>query len=253
MQGIPLIEDYMFSDHVLIRRAACETMCNMAMCDEVFEKYDKAESGEKVKLLLALSDSEDFETRRAAAGALAILSSSENVCKHIKAQEVWNGTFVVTIIDPPPFTYDCKIGLNVLLSILKDGVEAQQATKISEINASASKEGDVEDLDEEEAAELGEEAGAQKEDETPLLKPEEGIELQHRALVILNNMSRDKEVRIYIYTFDLILLNFYLLLQQLAKAIVESGLGQVIELLSFSSTPIIKSNATQIMSNLDKL
>ncbi|CAG8759945.1 2353_t:CDS:1, partial [Dentiscutata heterogama] len=44
---------------------------------------DPKTSSNKIKILVALSDVEDFETRRAASGALAILSTSPDVCNMI--------------------------------------------------------------------------------------------------------------------------------------------------------------------------
>lgn len=72
---LELVEDLQFNDNVMIRRAATELICNMVFDPDTFMLYAarKPES-HKLQLLVALSDSEDFETRRAASGALAILS-----------------------------------------------------------------------------------------------------------------------------------------------------------------------------------
>ncbi|KAH8552612.1 armadillo-type protein [Umbelopsis sp. PMI_123] len=85
-QGLPVIEGLQFSDNVMIRRAATELLCNMMFAGPVFEAYsDPNQPGAqaKIKLLLALSDVEDFETRRAASGALAILANSSGSCSMI--------------------------------------------------------------------------------------------------------------------------------------------------------------------------
>ncbi|XP_074607020.1 protein unc-45 homolog B-like isoform X1 [Acropora palmata] len=83
-KGFPLIESLMFDDHDMVKRAATECVCNMVMCEEVFKMYEKEDAPtERVKLLTLLSGEEDFELSRAASGALAILSSSEKVCKQI--------------------------------------------------------------------------------------------------------------------------------------------------------------------------
>ncbi|PFX12542.1 Protein unc-45-like A [Stylophora pistillata] len=51
---------------------------------KVFKLYEKEDAPtERVKLLTLLSGEEDFELARAASGALAVLSSSEKVCKQI--------------------------------------------------------------------------------------------------------------------------------------------------------------------------
>ncbi|RMX47151.1 hypothetical protein pdam_00016209 [Pocillopora damicornis] len=83
-QGFSLIESLMFDEHDLVKRAATECMCNMVLCEEVFKMYEKEDAPtERVKLLTLLSGEEDFELSRAASGALAVLSSSEKVCKQI--------------------------------------------------------------------------------------------------------------------------------------------------------------------------
>ncbi|CAG8669909.1 armadillo-type protein [Gigaspora rosea] len=83
-KGIPIIENLQFSDNTMIRRAATECLCNMIFCEPVYNMYsDPKTSSNRIKILVALSDVEDFETRRAASGALAILSTSPDVCNMI--------------------------------------------------------------------------------------------------------------------------------------------------------------------------
>ncbi|CAI2172151.1 1687_t:CDS:2 [Funneliformis geosporum] len=79
-KGIPIIENLQFSENTLVRRAATECLCNMMFCEPVYELYSDVN---KITILVALSDVEDFETRRAASGALAILSTDPNVCTMI--------------------------------------------------------------------------------------------------------------------------------------------------------------------------
>jgi hypothetical protein len=84
LKGIPIIENLQFSENTLVRRAATECLCNMMFCDSVYELYSDPQSSiNKITILVALSDVDDFETRRAASGALAILSTNPNVCKMI--------------------------------------------------------------------------------------------------------------------------------------------------------------------------
>ncbi|KAF9978196.1 hypothetical protein BGZ73_003377 [Actinomortierella ambigua] len=86
--GIEKMENLQFSEHVLVRRAATEALCNMIFFEPVFEAYsDPKRSKNKIHLLLALCDVEDFMTKRAASGALAVLSTSQAVCEMIMAQE----------------------------------------------------------------------------------------------------------------------------------------------------------------------
>ncbi|KAG0321076.1 hypothetical protein BGZ99_004133 [Dissophora globulifera] len=86
--GVEKMENLQFSEHVLVRRAATEALCNMIFFEPVFEMYsDPKKSKSKIHLMLALCDAEDFMTRRAASGALAVLSTSLDVCNLIMSQE----------------------------------------------------------------------------------------------------------------------------------------------------------------------
>ncbi|KAF9352440.1 hypothetical protein BGX26_009748 [Mortierella sp. AD094] len=86
--GVEKMENLQFSEHNLVRRAATEALCNMIFFEPVFELYsDSKKSKNKIHLMLALCDADDFMTRRAASGALAVLSTSLDVCNMIMAQE----------------------------------------------------------------------------------------------------------------------------------------------------------------------
>ncbi|GJJ78847.1 protein unc-45 [Entomortierella parvispora] len=85
--GIEKMENLQFSEHNLVRRAATEALCNMIFFEPVFEMYsDPKKSKNKIHLMLALCDTDDFMTRRAASGALAVLSTSQDVCKMIMVE-----------------------------------------------------------------------------------------------------------------------------------------------------------------------
>ncbi|KAF9989178.1 hypothetical protein BGZ75_007320 [Mortierella antarctica] len=86
--GIEKMENLQFSEHNLVRRAATEALCNMIFFEPVFELYsDPKKSTNKIHLMLALCDADDFMTRRAASGALAVLSTSADVCTMVMKQE----------------------------------------------------------------------------------------------------------------------------------------------------------------------
>lgn len=113
-------ETLLLDDNHMVRRGAMELICNLISSDEVWERY----TGEKpngtvvssgtggsnktlvsrLRIILALSDVEDDGTRLAASGALAMLSSSSNVCRTLM-EDVEDGpkkTFgvLVDLIDP---------------------------------------------------------------------------------------------------------------------------------------------------------
>ncbi|TPX60752.1 hypothetical protein SpCBS45565_g07434 [Spizellomyces sp. 'palustris'] len=81
--GVKAMEYLQFSDNEMISRAATEALCNMMFDPQVYNSYANAGQSHRLRMFVALSDAEDFGTRRAAAGALAILSSSENACRLI--------------------------------------------------------------------------------------------------------------------------------------------------------------------------
>ncbi|KAK0465528.1 P-loop containing nucleoside triphosphate hydrolase protein [Desarmillaria tabescens] len=81
------VELLLLEDHVLIRRASMELICNLiAGSEKVFERYGGSASGSsgvktKVQILLALSDVEDIPTRLAASGALATVTTESGACQ----------------------------------------------------------------------------------------------------------------------------------------------------------------------------
>ncbi|XP_076801844.1 protein unc-45 homolog B-like [Clavelina lepadiformis] len=78
------VESFMLEDHEMLRRSATELMCNMCTCKEMVEIMER-DGHDRVKLLTLLCAEDDEATRRAAAGALAMLTSrSEKVCKKIR-------------------------------------------------------------------------------------------------------------------------------------------------------------------------
>ncbi|KAK7465457.1 SWI5-dependent HO expression protein 4 [Stygiomarasmius scandens] len=77
-------EFLVLDDHPLIQRAATELLCNLVVgCDKVFESYTSVNAGAKSKLqiILALCDAEDLQTRLAASGALATLTTAPGACQ----------------------------------------------------------------------------------------------------------------------------------------------------------------------------
>ncbi|QRV80171.1 unc-like protein [Ceratobasidium sp. AG-Ba] len=85
-----LVEELMLAEHKMVRRAAVELMCNLVGSEEIWNRYtgeDTTDTGKsqhtnkavqsRLHVLMALSDVEDLPTRRAASGALAMLTSSK--------------------------------------------------------------------------------------------------------------------------------------------------------------------------------
>ncbi|CAJ0954825.1 unnamed protein product [Ranitomeya imitator] len=82
-KAVPMIEGYMFEEHEMIRVAATECMCNMAMSKEVQELF-MVEGSDRLKLIVLYSGEDDERLRRAAAGTLAMLTSLEpKICQRV--------------------------------------------------------------------------------------------------------------------------------------------------------------------------
>jgi hypothetical protein len=74
--AFPQLEELLLSNHKLITRATVELICNLMQSPEGVAKFADGgkQASQRMHILLALTDSEDFETRRAAGGAMASLT-----------------------------------------------------------------------------------------------------------------------------------------------------------------------------------
>ncbi|KAI0726891.1 ARM repeat-containing protein [Fomitopsis betulina] len=79
------VELLMLEDHALVRRAATELICNLVGgCEEVYNRFGgeyTTASKSKLQVLVALCDVDDLQTRLAASGAVATLTTSPNACR----------------------------------------------------------------------------------------------------------------------------------------------------------------------------
>jgi hypothetical protein len=75
-QAWPVLEDLLLSNNTFIQRAACELICNLMTCESGIVKFadGSKRAGQRLHVLLALTDADDVATRRAAGGALAMLT-----------------------------------------------------------------------------------------------------------------------------------------------------------------------------------
>ena len=74
--AFPQIEELLLSNNKLVTRATVELICNLMQAPTCVSKFADGSkpASHRMHILLALADSEDFETRRAAGGALASLT-----------------------------------------------------------------------------------------------------------------------------------------------------------------------------------
>jgi len=87
---VAAIENYMFEEHALIRRAAVQCFTNL--CTSSIQVKRCEGKNDKVKYLVLLcGDDEDSEIVKAAAGSLAMLTSqSTKICKKVFDSSQWN-------------------------------------------------------------------------------------------------------------------------------------------------------------------
>jgi len=86
--GLSKIENYMFEDHELLRRAATQCVNNLIAHKHVTEAYEG--NNDRVKMLVILSEEDDLETAKAASGALATLTAiSKKAAQKILQVKRW--------------------------------------------------------------------------------------------------------------------------------------------------------------------
>jgi hypothetical protein len=82
-------DDLLLSSNALVRRAATELLCNLMASPLGLEKFadGSPRAGQRLHILLAMTDVEDAPTRSAAGGALAMLLSFDLGVKEVLRQE----------------------------------------------------------------------------------------------------------------------------------------------------------------------
>ena len=101
------VELFMLEEHIMIRRAATELICNLvAGSEDVFNKFGGSKdvgSKSKLQVLAAMCDVDDLPTRLAASGALATLTSSPDACQFLLELQNERGRILPilgSLIDP---------------------------------------------------------------------------------------------------------------------------------------------------------
>lgn len=78
-QAWSTLEELLLSNNTFIQRAACELVCNLMACESGIAKFTDGSkrAAQRLHVLLALTDADDVATRRAAGGALAMLTEHD--------------------------------------------------------------------------------------------------------------------------------------------------------------------------------
>ncbi|KAG9026321.1 hypothetical protein FS842_005115 [Serendipita sp. 407] len=93
------LENGLLDEHEMLRRANVELLCNLVVCEPVFDRFVPQPGGggaaeSRLQILVALADVDDLPTRKAASGALAVLSSDERVCSGFVALQKKRGSLL---------------------------------------------------------------------------------------------------------------------------------------------------------------
>ena len=88
------IENYMFQDHQMLRRASVQCVLNLCQSETQVKRFEG--NNDKMKyMVLLMGDADDTEVVKAAAGAVATLTSYSNVlCKKVYDTSQWEACFL---------------------------------------------------------------------------------------------------------------------------------------------------------------
>lgn len=116
--GLQKIEAYLMEDHLMLCRAAAQTICNLTMSEDIVKMFEG--KNDRVKFLALLCQEEDEETAVAASGALAILTSNSKICcEKLFEPKSWLDIFHTLIANPSPKAQ--HRGLAIILNVIKAG------------------------------------------------------------------------------------------------------------------------------------
>lgn len=97
--GIQLIENYLFEEHQMLRRASAQCFTNLMMSHKVIGIFEG--ENDKLKLLFLLCEEEDEDTALAATGAIAIaVSNSDKCCKKLMTFNNWEESLKALLAHP---------------------------------------------------------------------------------------------------------------------------------------------------------
>jgi hypothetical protein len=99
LDTLAVFQNIQFSENKLLRRAATEAICNMIFHPQVMTQYMEPKNS-ALKIMVALSGDDDFYTKRAALGAIAILSAVPEFLKVLLTFEKILPTCLELLKDP---------------------------------------------------------------------------------------------------------------------------------------------------------
>lgn len=122
--GYSKIEQYLFEDHEMLKRASAQCIVNLILSDQVVKIYEAPDS-ERVKYLTLLIADDDLATVSAVAGALAMLTSvSTKSCAKIFTAKDWLESMVALVSSKNPDLQ--HRGIVIVHNLISAGDESAQ-------------------------------------------------------------------------------------------------------------------------------
>ncbi|VVC29343.1 Tetratricopeptide repeat,Armadillo-like helical,Armadillo-type fold,Tetratricopeptide repeat- [Cinara cedri] len=131
--GLQLIENYLFEEHIMLRRASAQCFTNLMMSHEVIQIFEG--ENDKLKLLFLLCEEEDEDTALAATGAVAIaVSNSDKCCKKLMTFNNWEESLKALLAHPDnAMQHRALVIAHSLIESDKEIAERVFATDIMEV------------------------------------------------------------------------------------------------------------------------
>ena len=145
--GFSRIENYLYEDHEMLKRAATQCVANLITSEDVVRLYEG--DNDRVKYLVILCEEEDLETVKAASGALAMLTSvSKKCCNKVFEPKCWREALIQLISSKDSDL--CHRGVCIAYNLIDCGEDIAQKiieTEILEILMAITRP-EVDDIDE---------------------------------------------------------------------------------------------------------
>lgn len=86
--GWASMQDLLVSDNVMVQRAGIECLTNLSTCSKATERLSSPSGMHDLTFFLIFAESDDLSSRLAATGALAMITSDEEIAKNLCALSV---------------------------------------------------------------------------------------------------------------------------------------------------------------------
>jgi len=127
------IEQYMYQDHQMLRRAAIQCMLNLCQSPVQVERYEG--QNDKMKYMVLLMADEDEEIVKAAGGAVAMLTSaSTKLCQKIYESSQWEACMLNTLANKDfEVTYRGAVIVDNVVQCGKEIAEPMMDTQVMDV------------------------------------------------------------------------------------------------------------------------